>query len=299
MSAERIPRRTAELVVDARARLGESPIWDPGRRRVLWVDILGRILHELDPAAGTHRALPLELEVTAIALRAGGGLIAATSEGFTYLDDGDGAHALAAEVPLAARCRTNDGKCDRRGRFWAGTMSLDEPPADSCGLFVLQHDGRVTTALEGVAISNGLDWDPADRLLYYVDSARCSVDRFAFDAESGTIAERRTVVAVPRTEGLIDGLCVDREGFLWVAIAYAGEVRRYDPDGLLILIVEVPTSVVTSCCFGGDDLGDLYVTSAAEYVPDEQRSREPAAGGLFVLRGAGTGQAGRTYGAAA
>jgi sugar lactone lactonase YvrE len=177
----------------------------------------------------------------------------------------------------------NDGKCDAAGRFWAGTMALDER-GGAGALYRLDPDGHVETMIDGVTISNGLDWSDDGRLMYFIDTPTQSVDVFDFDLASGRIANRRSFARIDPVDGAPDGLTLDAEGFVWVALWGGSRVRRYAPDGALDSIVRVPATYVTSCAFGGADLGDLYITTARIKLSEADRASQPLAGGLFRAR---------------
>ena len=177
----------------------------------------------------------------------------------------------------------NDGKCDHSGRFWSGTLALDEQRPVGA-LYRLDPSGEVTKVLSGVTVSNGLGWSPDQRTFYYIDSRTQRVDAFSHDPESGRIARRRLLVAIPSREGTPDGLTVDVEGHLWVALWDGSVVRRYTPQGKQEYEVRLPASRVTSCAFGGDDLADLYVTSATTGLAPSDLRSQPHAGAVFVIR---------------
>jgi sugar lactone lactonase YvrE len=251
-------------------------MWDARDRRLLFVDILAGEVHRLDPESGRLETIAVGEPVGAVAPRSRGGLVLATRDGFAGLE-GDALtplHAVREEAPGA---RMNDGKCDRAGRFWAGTQS-DAPEQRRGGLYRLDGAG-VGRVLNGVGISNGLDWSIDGSTFYYVDSESHGIDTFDFDVDSGTLSGRRRFVDVPPELGLADGLTVDAEGGIWLAIFFASRIHRYTPEGRLDAVVEFPVSLVTSCAFGGDELADLYVTSAAHRLRDP----EPLAGALFRL----------------
>ena len=180
----------------------------------------------------------------------------------------------------------NDGKCDRRGRFWCGTcVSLGQPLEPVCSLYRIEPPSHsVTRVLDGVTISNGLGWSPDGSLLYYIDSPSQRVEVFDFDVESGEISGRRTLLRIDERDGLPDGLAVDAEGCIWVALYGGGAVRRYRPDGRLDGTIELPVTWVTSCAFGGPDLDRLYITSAMHKLDEEGLRREYLAGDLLVVR---------------
>jgi sugar lactone lactonase YvrE len=222
--------------------------------------------------------------VGAVALRENGGLVLALRDGFGLTEPGGG------EVRLVAPCeddvpgnRFNDGKVDSAGRFWAGTMTYAEVPGDGA-LYRLDPDLRITTAVTGIGVSNGLDWSGDDRVLYYVDSLTPHVDAFDFDAGSGTVANRRPLVTIPDGDGAPDGLAVDAEGYLWVALWGGSQVRRFAPDGTLAGVIDVPAALVTSVAFGGSDLRDLYITSARIGLDGAALAGTPSAGSIFRAR---------------
>jgi sugar lactone lactonase YvrE len=273
-----------ECVLDAKAELGESPVWDPIAACLYFVDITLGLVHRYDPETRTSRALPVGTFVGAIALTHSNDLVLAARDGFVRLDPRTGRTLRIADVEAdRADQRMNDGKCDPRGRFWAGTMAIDERRGAGA-LYKLDPDGRVHAMLEHVSISNGLDWSDDGRSMYYVDTPTGSIDVFDFDAAEGAITNRRSFARVEAGAGWPDGLTLDADGYLWVALWSGSAVRRYTPDGVLDRVVPVPVSHPTSCTFGGRDLGDLYITTAATALTPEERVREPLAGGLFRCR---------------
>jgi sugar lactone lactonase YvrE len=281
----------AEVALDAHAQLGEGPVWDPRSRRLLWLDIEARQVHLFAPGAGVDRGYDVGGRPGCAAFRAGGGVILAREHGFATLDLASGAVAPLLDVePASAASRMNDGKCDAAGRFWAGTMALDHK-SPGAALYRLEPDGAVAPMLAGVTISNGLAWTADNRTLYYIDTPTHGVDAFDFDLAEGRIANRRRVIDVPASLGSPDGMTIDADDCLWVAIWGGGCVRRYTPDGRLDRIVELPTRYTSCPTFGGAALDELYITTSGAAVPAEQRPQQPHAGGLFVCR---PGVAGRS-----
>jgi sugar lactone lactonase YvrE len=273
-----------DCVFDAKAELGEGPVWDPDAGCLYFVDIERGAVHRYDPATATSRSFQIGTMVGAAALTAARDLVLAVRDGFARLDlDSGQVRAIAAVEADLPDQRMNDGKCDPAGRFWAGTMALDKRRGAGA-LYRLDPDGRVTRMLDGVSISNGLDWSADGRLMYYVDTPTRSIDVFDFDVATGTIANRRSLARVEHGEGWPDGLTLDADGFIWVALWAGAAVRRYAPDGTLDRLVSIPTTYPTSCAFGGPDFRDLYVTTAATALTPEERLREPLAGGLFRCR---------------
>ena len=250
-----------ELAVP-RAALGEGPCWDAKAGALYWTDIPAHRVHRL---AGNeaHTEWDIGQPVGAIVPRAGGGLVLAARDGFLAMDLGTGGLSMLAEVePGIPGNRMNDGACDRAGRFFAGTMAQDESPGAGA-LYVLATDHRVTRLVTGVGISNGIGWSPDDRHMYYIDSLTYRVDVFDYEPGTGAIGNRRAFASLGAGDVMPDGLAVDSEGSVWVAVWGGSEVRRYAPDSRLTLSVAVPAANVTSCAFGGPDLRTLYITTAA------------------------------------
>jgi sugar lactone lactonase YvrE len=274
----------AELILDAGVELGEGPTWDAHARVLIWVDITAGSVHRFEPDSRRDEVFEVGRPVGAAVPTTSGRLLLAVNDGFWLLDVVTGLTEPVAEVEADdPRTRMNDGTCDPAGRFWAGTMDLEGlRPIGS--LYRLGTDHRITRVLDGVTISNGLGWSPDGRTMYYIDSPTHAVDAFDFEPETGTASGRRHVTEFPKAWGLPDGMAVDEEGCLWVAFWGGSAVRRVAPDGRVVEEVEFPVSLVTSCAFGGDDLGDLYVTSAKVELTEVQRREQPSAGGLFRLR---------------
>jgi len=283
MSAD---ERDAELVLDARADLGEGPTWDAEARLLVWVDIPAGLVHRFDPETGRDEALDVAMPVGAAVPTTSGMIALAARDGFALLDPATGRVDRLVDVEAdVPGTMMNDGACDARGRFWAGTKDLDgRRPAGS--LYRLGTDHRVTRILSGVTISNGIGWSPDQATMYYVDSPTHGVDAFDFDVESGDVSRRRRLVAFPVAWGLPDGMTVDAEGSLWVAFWGGSAVRRIDPDGRVAAAFRFPVSQVSSCAFGGTDLSELYVTSARSGLTRPELEAEPHAGSVFrVLPG--------------
>jgi sugar lactone lactonase YvrE len=284
-----------ELVLNAQAQLGEGPLWDDRRQRLLFVDIMRGHVHEFDPATESDRIHMIGQPVGAVALTTRGDWVLATKSGFSRLDPEMGDVSPVATVEAdQPRNRMNDGNVDSRGRFWAGTMGMGGL-RDRGSLYRLDPDGSVTRILTGVSTSNGIDWSPDDRLMYYVDTPTGRVDCFDFDVEAGTVRDRRPFVTIPPDQGAPDGLVVDADGHVWVALWKGGAVHRYAPDGRLDQVVRFPVTLTTKPAFGGSDLRDLYVTSAWIELKDVARARQPMAGGVFCLRPGAKGQRPRRF----
>jgi sugar lactone lactonase YvrE len=243
------------------AELGEGPCWDAGSQSLYWVDIPAARVHRLS-ATGVHSSWDVGCRAGAVVPRASGGLVVAAGNAFLSLDPLTGAVAELAVAPGLPDTRMNDGKCDRAGRFYAGTMAADESPGKG-SFYRLDPDLGVTEIYTGIGISNGLGWSPDDRLMYYIDSLDYRVDVLDYDPETGQLGERVPFVTLGSGDVMPDGMAVDAEGGIWVAVWGGGVIQRYDSGGRLTGVVRVPAANVTSCAFGGPDLGTLYITTAA------------------------------------
>ena len=280
-------RVRAEQITEPLALHGEGPCWLAGSGEVAWVDMLaGRVL-VTSIAGGTTRAITIPSRVAAMVRpRASGGLVVAGETGVLLLDGNDEATVLCEVIDDPA-IRMNEGSCDPQGRFWIGTMAWDATP-DAGKLFRIDPDGSFATALEPVTISNGLGWSADGSTAFYIDSLAHGIDTFAFDGTTGDLGERRRFADVAENLGLPDGLAVDAEGGVWVALWDGGQVRRYGPDGALDAVVPLPCGRVTACSFGGDDLSQLYITTSRLELAD---GVDPDGGALFVCEPGVRGQA--------
>lgn len=277
---------TLELVADARATLGEGPAWDAVRGLVWWVDISGRCVHRFDPRDGSDAAIEVGSPVGMVALRRDGTLLLALADGLATLDP-DAAEPHPEPLLALGRpgdgLRCNDGKPDPEGRLWLGRLAMDLAPGAGT-LLRIDPGLDVTTRMTGLTIPNGLGWSPDGRTMYYVDSAWGEVRAYPCDPETGLMGDGRRLARLAGDGIVPDGLTVDAEGHLWVALWGGGRVVRVAPDGAIVDRVDLPITRVTSCAFGGDDLGDLYITTAREGASDADLAREPLAGGLFRWR---------------
>lgn len=291
----RLPQMHIDLALDVRAELGEGPIWDARRSHLLFLDIMRGEVHTFDPSDGAHAIFEVGQPVGAITPSTRGDWVAAARDGFYRVNPTTGETALLAVVEAdQPDNRMNDGYCDPQGRFWAGTMSMT-PQREAGALYRLDPNGQVTQIITGVTTSNGIDWSPDGRFVYYVDTGTGRIDVFDFDAEHGWLLARRPLVTIAPEHGKPDGLIVDAEGFLWLALWGGGALHRYAPDGTLDRVVPMPVSHPTKCAFGGPDLADLYVTSASIALSADERAAQPHAGSLFRLRPGVTGRPARLF----
>jgi sugar lactone lactonase YvrE len=273
----------AEVAVDCHAPHGEGPTWDARSGQMVWVSIPQGTVYTLDPVTGRTEQFSVGQPLGAIVPRTAGGYCLAVEHGFAAVEElGESTQSIASISQEGPAYRMNDAKCDTSGRFWAGTMAYDETPG--CGvLYRLSIEGHVETMLSSVTISNGLGWSPDDTRMYYIDTPTSGVDVFDYDSSTGAIDNRRRLITVPSDAGHPDGMSVDSEGYLWVALWGGGAVHRYAPDGTLDRSVQVPATNTSSCAFGGANLTELYITTAAHPAPDNIDHHEHA-GALFVYR---------------
>lgn len=280
---------SAQPAVFVDAHLGDGPLWLADEGALMWIDLFGRRLHRHEPGSGRNTVVDLVRTVGAIAPRRGGGLAAATEDGFAHLDPESG--RLDLVHPVIAHddtLRMNDGKADAAGRFWAGSMAKAQTPGAGV-LHRLDADGSVHDVLRGLTIPNGLDWSADGATMYFIDSRRGGVDAYDFDLATGDLGRQRRVVQIPDDTTapcrmtVPDGMTLDEDGNLWVAIYGAGEVRCWSPDGTLRHTVHVPAATTTSVAFGGSELDILFITTAAIFR-EGHRHRGPTDGSLFAVR---------------
>ena len=273
-----------ELILDAKATLGEGPVWCGATQRLYWVDILESRLHWFDPASGKHQRREIGAHVGTVVPRAKGGVMLAVKRGFASYDIDKAELTLLAEPERdKPNNRFNDGKCDPAGRFWAGTLAYDDAPGVA-SLYRFDPDGSVTVMERGISCSNGLVWDLERRRFYYIDSPTRTVAAYDYDHATGAIANKRVVVRCTTDDGFPDGMAIDVEGKLWVAHWGGSQIVRWDPDtGTALARIPTPVSQPTACAFGGEKLDRLYITSARVGLKPEVLAKQPLAGGLFVV----------------
>ena len=290
---------TIECIVDAGNHLGEGPVWDVEQGALYWVDGTGRrvgnpSIWRLDPRTGKTRSWSLDHDVGAMALRRDGNAVLALDDGFYFFDFESGALELLHHIePEQARSRLNDGKVDRRGRFFAGGMD-DKEELTICGLWRLDPDLSVHHVDEGIICSNGPCWSPDDRTFYFADTFQQVMWAYDYDIETGTLANKRDFASTRDDPGFFDGSTVDAEGCVWNALVIGGDLIRYTPDGEVERRIGMPVKNITSVNFGGENLDEIYVTSMARVSHPAthehfaaQAKPQFGAGSLFRIRGLG------------
>lgn len=280
---------SAEVVLDLRAQHAEGPLWDAETARLWWVDIMGQRVHCSDPESGKDVSWPTPGQPGGVVLSTAGEPVIATPSGLAILDRTTGRTDL--RVPIEQETpenRANDIKVDSRGRAWVGTMAFDQRPGNAA-LYRVDGDA-VTCAVDDLTVSNGPALDEEQGRMYLADTALCVVDVFDFDAATGALSGRRRLLDFSDVGVWPDGMTVDDDGMLWVALGREGEVHRYRPDGTLDGFVTVPTSNPTSVTFGGADGGDLYITTSWFDLDQHLRASQPLAGAVFRCRPGVTGR---------
>jgi len=272
---------TADCVLDAKAVLGEGPVWRAETQALVWVDIESASVCCFYPATGENQTWDVG-EKPGLAVPAEkGDLILGTSVGFVRLDlaSGELSPIIDPEQDLPNN-RFNDGKVDPEGRLWAGTMGMNEAP-NVGSLYRLNRNLSADKLFDQVSISNGMAWTSDHKTFYYIDSPTRRVDVFDCDMAGGSVSNRQTAFELPRGMGYPDGMCIDNEGMLWVALWQGWGVARFEPGGALLAKVEVPVECVTSCCFGGENWDELYITTSSRDLDEAGRAEQPLAGGVF------------------
>lgn len=277
-----------QVAVSAGCEVAERPLWDSASNGLIWVDVHGGTLHRSTPSAvagseWSDLAVRIGTSVGAAALRCDGGIVAAVDSAFVLLDRSGRPDADPVPVAMPLGARFNDGACDPAGRFLAGTIASAEGSRDGV-LWSLAPTGEVSVALEEISESNGLDWSPDGGVLYYVDSGETTIRRYRYAADCGEIRERLADLddVAGTGSGVPDGLVVDGEGAIWVALWGGGAVRRYAPDGALLLHIDMPVQKPTCPAFAGPDLDLLVVASGWEGLSQGERAAQPWAGHVLA-----------------
>lgn len=276
---------SAELIVDARNATGESPVWNAAEQALYWVDIPAGRLHRWSMADGQTQSWQADEMLACLAMHPSGGWLAGMQSGLFHLrpqdDGGIRSECLARVEHPRPQMRFNDGRCDRQGRFWAGTMQLDMAAGARVGA-LYRYDGQLQERLDDLIVPNGLAFSPDGRIMYLSDSHPTvqAVWAFDYDTDSGTPHNRRLFIDMTRHPGRPDGAAVDVDGCYWICGNDAGLVHRFTPDGRLDRSLAVPVQKPAMCAFGGPHLDTLFVTSIR---PAGDVSEQPLAGGVFAL----------------
>jgi sugar lactone lactonase YvrE len=276
---------SVELVIDSKSDLGEGAIWNYKTGELMWINITGKILNFYNPSIGSNKEMFTGQMIGTVVPAESGLVMVALENGFYQLDPQTGTKKFIADPEDEITTnRFNDGKCDPAGRFWAGTLSLEGKPG-AAALYRLDPDSTVHRMVENVGISNGIVWSHNFRKMYYIDTHTQKVTGYDFDNETGEINNPVVAIDVPAEMGSPDGMTIDEDGNLWIALWGGSAVACWDPEsGELLRKIEVPAKNVTSCAFGDEDLATLYITTARIDTSDEELEKFPLAGGVFKIR---------------
>jgi len=262
--------------------LGEGPLWSVEEQAIYWVDIDGKKIQRFYPETGKYDSFDVPVKVCLMAFREKGGLICGTEDGFYFWNiETQKMDFITNPEKGKKKARFNDGKVDRKGRLWAGTMTFE---GATSALYRMNPDLNVKKMVPEITISNGIGWSPDDSIMYFVDSLRYVINAFDYDLPTGTISNQQPFVQMDADFGIPDGLTVDSEGYVWCAIYGAWKVMRYDPLGNIAAEIRMPVSQPSSCMFGGKELNELYITSISEGLSEEDKVKEPMAGDLFMIK---------------
>jgi sugar lactone lactonase YvrE len=285
----------AELALKSECNVGEGPFWDEVEQKLYFVDIVNKQIKIFSPTSKLVETVQFNQEIGAVFLDQKSNLIVAARDGiFAATRDGV-LETLLAPIELEdTSIRTNDAKCDANGRMWVGTMAFDFTPG-AAALFSFDSKD-LKKVVPDLTVSNGIGWSLDKKIMYFIDSPTKRVDIFDFDLEVGELRNRRPFLLLGDLDAFPDGLTTDEDGGVWVALFGGGEVRRFDSQGTLTHIVEIPVKQVTSCCFGGGDMSDLYITTAQNGMDSDSLIREPLAGSLFRVKTSFKGSKSNRYG---
>jgi sugar lactone lactonase YvrE len=283
------PVPLVETALDAKATIGESPLWSAPEQALYWIDIKKPALYRFAPATGAQRSWPLTSDVGGFALfREPPGALVALRAGLHRLDFASGTLTLLAESPFDPRLfRFNEGACDAKGRFWIGVMfdPLESGPEREKGaLHSFTLEGGLKLEADVSDLHNGMAWSPDDRTFYLSHSYERRIFAHPYDLETGQMGEGGLLATLPQDAGIPDGAAIDTEGGYWTACHGGGRLRRFHPDGSVDRDIRLPVSQPTMCAFGGAELDELYVTSARDSLSPGQLKEEPLAGGILRLR---------------
>ncbi len=274
-----------ELVINSQSDLGEGAIWNHKTHELMWINITAEILNFYNPGLKNNKEMFTGQMIGTVVPAESGHVLVALTNGIYSLDPQTGTkkRIVNPEDSITGN-RFNDGKCDPAGRFWVGTMSLGNKK-EAGSLYRLDPDSSIHKMINNVSISNGIVWSADSQFMYYVDTPTQKVMRYNYNNETGEIENPKVAVEVPVELGSPDGMTIDSEGNLWVALWGGSAVGCWNPEsGELIRKIEVPAKNITSCAFGDDDLQTLYITTARQGTSDEELEKFPDAGGVFKTR---------------
>ncbi|RZK53490.1 MAG: SMP-30/gluconolactonase/LRE family protein [Pedobacter sp.] len=275
----------AELFFETQALLGEGAIWDSFLNKLLWVDIEGKSLNMLNVETLENKVFAMPKRIGTVVSINMQKVLVALEDGIATVDIEEGTleYQRNTNIHLAHNSRFNDGKCDPVGRFWVGTLSMSGIERVS-SLYCMDQEFSLTTKIEGVSISNGIAWDAKRCVMYYIDTPTGTIVEYDYDEKIGAISNSREVIKIDSQMGFPDGMTIDEEGMLWVALWDGFGVIRIDPkSGSIVEKIDVQAPKVTSCAFGGQDFTTLFITTARVEMSDEELEKYPLSGSIFSI----------------
>ena len=291
-----LPTLEAQLLMDTRSKLGEGAIWHPEEKMLYWMDIENFLLYKYNPKTNENTKFDMGQRIGTVVPATNGKLIVALMDGIYSFDPITGSKTLMSQPYQDTNLRLNDGKCDPSGRFWVGTMTMNNTRKGG-KLYKLDHDGKVTVMLDSVSISNGIVWSSDRKSMYYNDTPTSTVQAFDYDDLTGTISNQRVIIKFKPGEGNPDGMSIDADDNIWIALWGGNAVKKYDPkSGKLLQIIKVPAPNVTACAFGGENLDILYITTARNWMRPDLLETYPMSGSVFTVKPGVKGQKASFYG---
>lgn len=283
-----------KLAVEIACTLGEGPVWDEKRQLICWIDILKGEIHQFNPQNRQLQTIAVDSLIGAFVFSQSGSIIAALQEGLCEIDPLTGIRKMISHTAMTnQQMRFNDGKCDPSGRLWIGTVALDEIPAAGSLYLVtadplIQKEFAVSLKIPDLSLSNGMAWSPDRQKFYFIDTPTRQISCYTFNAETAELGDPHIAFAIDPADGYPDGMTIDQEGMLWIAHWGGWQVCRWNPEsGEKLLTVKLPVAHVSSVGFGGEQMDDLYITTARKDLSPQDLLRQPLAGSLFVLKNSG------------
>lgn len=286
-----------DLLLDSKSLLGEGALWNKETQELYWIDIENGIFHCYHPKNKQNKSIELGQKVGTVVPTENGDVLVALQDGIYELDTKTEQKKLICKRPEPnfPDNRFNDGKCDAKGRFWVGTISMKSTP-QVAALYLFDNQGVITQKVDNVTVSNGIVWSLDNRKMYYIDTPTKEVKEYDYDNETGNISFSKIAVKIPEGLGYPDGMTMDSEGMIWIGMWEGFCVTRWNPiTGELLMKIEVPVSRVTSCAFGGENLDILYITTAKTGASAEELQKYPYSGGLFSVKTGHKGIANCSY----
>ena len=276
--------KTAQLFHDTKCRLAEGIFWHPIQHKLYWIDIEGKRIHRCNENASAHETCSVPEKIGTIAPMKNGNLLAALASGIAEVNFNEETCDYKVKIDENnPQTRFNDGKCDTKGRFWAGTMDVEVE--ESIGsLYRIDSDYSYTSHVKNVGVSNGLVWSLEDQFFYYIDSPKGTITRYNFNSLSGEISNPEILLKIPKSDGSPDGMTIDNEGNLWVALWDGYKLIRVHPEtGKITDQIKLPVPRVSCCTFGGKDLNTLFITTARDGLSEDQLRKYPLSGSIFRI----------------